>query len=130
MIIIIQVWIIFKNIDTDGTTKIFKKSTKFENYEEEEKFQKMLKIGLLKDVLIYEAIQLRRKYIFNFIIKIFFKFLEECEPHNISCKNCKKYEIFQFSKFKLCSNCKNTFYCCFECQKINWEEHKINCKKI
>lgn len=31
---------------------------------------------------------------------------------------------------KLCSGCKTARYCCVECQKKEWKEHKVVCKSL
>jgi hypothetical protein len=40
------------------------------------------------------------------------------------CENCLKDDC----KNK-CGSCKSVYYCSTECQKKNWEKHKLICKK-
>lgn len=43
-------------------------------------------------------------------------------------KDCgKKYNSETKQNFKLCSKCKCAFYCCKECQKEDWVNHKKRC---
>jgi hypothetical protein len=42
------------------------------------------------------------------------------------CAACKKVS----QSLKRCSRCRSTVYCCVECQREHWAQHKVGCKKI
>lgn len=43
-------------------------------------------------------------------------------------KNCgKRYSSETKENFKLCGNCKSAYYCCKDCQKTDWVNHKKKC---
>lgn len=42
------------------------------------------------------------------------------------CQVCKVEE----KHLKKCGLCKAVYYCCVECQKVDWEEHKKECKNL
>ena len=44
------------------------------------------------------------------------------------CGQCKSVEA-GVGVYKACSRCKKVYYCSVECQKLNWSEHKLSCKK-
>ena len=46
------------------------------------------------------------------------------------CNKCKSKIGEGGKKLKLCSGCKDVYYCSIECQKSNWKEHKPLCKKL
>lgn len=52
--------------------------------------------------------------------------LVEEEP---KCNGCHKTELKTELKLHKCSGCKIAKYCSKECQRDNWAEHKIECKK-
>jgi tetratricopeptide (TPR) repeat protein len=45
---------------------------------------------------------------------------------DVICSHCKKRLI----TFKRCSICKTNCYCDKKCQKLDWADHKIDCKSI
>jgi hypothetical protein len=42
-----------------------------------------------------------------------------------SCQKCGKTD-----NIKMCGRCRNVFYCSVKCQRSDWKNHKINCKKL
>ena len=44
-------------------------------------------------------------------------------PHYCSLESCGKLSAKQ-----RCTRCKNVWYCDEKCQKLDWKQHKINCK--
>jgi MYND finger len=48
-----------------------------------------------------------------------------------TCDHCNKTkeELGLKSKLKVCSVCKLAFYCSVDCQKKQWKEHKVYCRK-
>lgn len=44
------------------------------------------------------------------------------------CGKCLKKPRGE-DKFKVCSRCKSISYCCVDCQKTHWKEHKPNCSE-
>ena len=44
-----------------------------------------------------------------------------------SCGNCGIDEE-TLGQFRMCSQCKSTYYCNSECQKSHWKIHKKECK--
>ena len=48
-----------------------------------------------------------------------------------NCQKCKKREPNRNTgHFKCCGRCKHVFYCSRECQKGDWPEHKLTCKRV
>ena len=45
------------------------------------------------------------------------------------CKHCRKVEKDPKVKFQYCDRCLKVCYCSKECQKANWIDHKLACKK-
>jgi len=45
-----------------------------------------------------------------------------------TCRCCKKSDMGK-PKFKMCSRCKSSYYCSKECQKKDFENHKLICNK-
>ncbi|XP_046654781.1 uncharacterized protein LOC124348606 [Daphnia pulicaria] len=45
---------------------------------------------------------------------------------NNCCAACKKVS----QSLKRCSRCRSTVYCCVECQRQHWAQHKMDCKKV
>ncbi|XP_065194111.1 uncharacterized protein LOC135825300 [Sycon ciliatum] len=45
--------------------------------------------------------------------------------HPTGCANCHRL----VNKLMVCSRCHDNFYCCRDCQKANWKEHKPFCVK-
>jgi hypothetical protein len=45
---------------------------------------------------------------------------------NNCCAACKKVS----QSLKRCSCCRSTVYCCVECQREHWAQHKVGCKKV
>uniref|UniRef100_A0A7S2GWX1 MYND-type domain-containing protein n=1 Tax=Octactis speculum TaxID=3111310 RepID=A0A7S2GWX1_9STRA len=49
------------------------------------------------------------------------------------CGKCSRFECQQQEtetiKFRQCSKCLIAKYCSTECQKVDWQSHKIMCKK-
>ena len=43
----------------------------------------------------------------------------------VKCENMEKTK----GEFKLCSACRTVRYCCVECQRMDWPEHKQICNK-
>ena len=43
------------------------------------------------------------------------------------CTHCRKEPDGEVQKLRLCSGCGNTKYCCRECQKADWKNHKKVC---
>lgn len=48
-----------------------------------------------------------------------------CDPIMKQCELCKKHD-----SEKICSACKIIRYCTVECQRKDWKNHKLYCKKI
>ena len=47
-----------------------------------------------------------------------------CEENSPICRGCKKPK----ENGKFCGLCKKAYYCCKECQKLDWNrEHKLSC---
>jgi hypothetical protein len=45
------------------------------------------------------------------------------------CCQCSKIDDPTELKFMVCSRCKIVYYCSQECQKLDWQKHKLFCKK-
>jgi predicted Zn-ribbon and HTH transcriptional regulator len=46
----------------------------------------------------------------------------------VSCNYCKK-DGYEVKNLKRCGRCKSVFYCNSDCQKKDWDKHKLDCKK-
>jgi hypothetical protein len=46
---------------------------------------------------------------------------------DISINHCCFNDMCNKEATKICSVCKEAWYCSIECQKLNWKEHKTNC---
>ena len=44
------------------------------------------------------------------------------------CKHC--FRVGGPEQFKRCKQCKSVLYCSMECQKAQWQEHKLLCQAI
>jgi hypothetical protein len=49
-----------------------------------------------------------------------------CVCFNIDCSQPDRFGIDNKSMM-CCSRCRHVYYCCRECQKIDWPRHKIEC---
>jgi hypothetical protein len=52
----------------------------------------------------------------------------EKKARQVTCDTCKKKS--SYTKMKKCSRCRNATYCSVECQKQDWNRHKVECVKI
>jgi hypothetical protein len=50
----------------------------------------------------------------------------EKKTKKVECNTCHKK--FPYTKMKKCSRCRNATYCSVECQKSDWESHKLTCQ--
>ena len=48
------------------------------------------------------------------------------KSHN--CNHC--FTVGGPERFKRCKRCKSVLYCSMECQKAQWQEHKLLCQAI
>ena len=46
------------------------------------------------------------------------------------CASCKNTPNQTDQKLKLCAGCKMTWYCNVDCQRSDWDIHKLQCKNI
>ena len=51
-----------------------------------------------------------------------------CQRPLANCRLCHKRENPN-NRFKCCAACKMVYYCCRECQKTDWDNHRSFCKK-
>jgi MYND finger len=51
----------------------------------------------------------------------------EKRAKQVTCDTCKKRS--SYTKMKKCSRCRNATYCSVECQKQDWNRHKVECQK-
>ena len=51
--------------------------------------------------------------------------IEELDEDQDICSQCQKT-----AKTKACTACRAVYYCCKECQKKHWKEHKFQCKAL
>lgn len=51
----------------------------------------------------------------------------EKKAKQVTCDTCKKRS--SYTKMKKCSRCRNATYCSVECQKQDWNRHKVECHK-
>lgn len=51
----------------------------------------------------------------------------ERKAKRVACDTCQLK--FPYNKMKKCSRCRLATYCSVECQKGNWDQHKLICKK-
>ena len=57
-------------------------------------------------------------------------FLLRMLSQKVLCGNCEKQQLANASKdntFKLCSRYKMMVYCCADCSKAHWKQHKLAC---
>lgn len=52
--------------------------------------------------------------------------LDSEKSHN--CNHC--FTVGGLERFKRCKRCKSVLYCSMECQKAQWQEHKLLCQAI
>lgn len=50
----------------------------------------------------------------------------ERKAKKVQCDSCVKK--FPFTKMKKCSRCRQATYCSVECQKADWDRHRMNCQ--
>jgi hypothetical protein len=58
---------------------------------------------------------------------VIFQVKNNCEEPVTQLYSCDECKIFSRS-MKMCSKCKNCYYCSRECQVANWPTHKKNCQ--
>lgn len=49
---------------------------------------------------------------------------------DVQCRKCNRTSLAgepSNAKLKTCARCKSTRYCSFECQKLDWPRHKLEC---
>ena len=46
----------------------------------------------------------------------------------LACINCGKFEEKGEKKHNRCGGCLNALYCSKECQLLQWQHHKVDCK--
>lgn len=51
----------------------------------------------------------------------------EKKAKQVTCDTCGKRS--SYTKMKKCSRCRNATYCSVECQKEDWNRHKLECQK-
>ena len=56
------------------------------------------------------------------------QYRRERKAKQVTCDTCKKRS--SYTKMKKCSRCRNATYCSVECQKKDWNRHRLDCKKI
>ena len=49
-------------------------------------------------------------------------------PTFLSCSSCHKFATSEL-RMKTCTGCKTVAYCCKECQRADWNQHKLTCLK-
>ena len=64
--------------------------------------------------------------IVDFLIKSGARF-DESGTVAKDCKFCRKVDPVNMLR---CLGCKSIHYCCAECQKSDWPDHKAQCKSI
>lgn len=52
----------------------------------------------------------------------------EKKARRVKCDTCEKK--FPYTKMKKCSRCRKAHYCSVECQKSDWERHRVTCVNI
>lgn len=52
----------------------------------------------------------------------------EKKAKKVECDTCHKKH--PYTRMKKCSRCRSATYCCVQCQKDDWENHKEACQKI
>jgi hypothetical protein len=52
----------------------------------------------------------------------------EKKAKRVKCDTCEKK--FPYTKMKKCSRCRKAHYCSIECQKSDWERHRVTCITI
>ncbi len=55
--------------------------------------------------------------------------LTSCIDDHLYCHNCLKLFDYHRLNAKICSRCKNIYYCSNNCQKEHWSSHKDECEK-
>jgi hypothetical protein len=50
----------------------------------------------------------------------------ERKAKKVQCDTCEKK--FPFTKMKKCSRCRQATYCSVECQKADWDRHRLSCQ--
>lgn len=51
----------------------------------------------------------------------------EKKAKKVECDTCARK--FPYTKMKRCSSCRNATYCSVDCQRVDWQKHKYNCKR-
>jgi MYND finger len=51
----------------------------------------------------------------------------EKKAKKVECDTCSRK--FPYTKMKKCSSCRNATYCSVDCQRMDWQRHKYNCKR-
>lgn len=49
--------------------------------------------------------------------------------HQPTCDGCGVAESELTAKLKTCTACKDALYCSVKCQRLDWKEHKVYCKR-
>jgi MYND finger len=51
----------------------------------------------------------------------------EKKARKVECDTC--HRKFPYTKMKKCSNCRIATYCSVDCQRVDWQRHKFQCKR-
>ena len=96
---------------TDSTSALFSVATSVAHYENEYTLTKFIHENIPCDCLKGAKRCLKK------------------EPRLTQCMNNDCGKVLPSKQLKVCGVCRNAFYCSKDCQKADWDQHKLSCNQ-